>query len=109
MNATNGLQKDDPNGKRYNFWQEVENEVINAKENGCLVLVQMDANAKIGKEKISEDPNEESKNGKIMIDMVERQELIIANTMEVRKGAITRERVACNNVEKAILDYILIC
>ena len=29
-----GPQEDDPNGKRYSFWQEVENEVINAKENG---------------------------------------------------------------------------
>ena len=58
-----GPQEDDSNGKIFSFWQEVENEIISAKENSCLVIVQMDANAKVGKQKIKEDPNEESNNG----------------------------------------------
>ena len=104
-----GPQEDDNIENIYNFWQEIENEVIAAKENDCLILVQMDANAKIGREKHPMDPNEESKNGKIMTEMVERQQLTIGNTVDKCRGAITRERVVLGNTEKAILDYILIC
>ena len=104
-----GPQEDENNEKIYDFWQKVENEIIAAKENECLVMVQMDANAKIGKEKIAGDPNEETKNGRIMMEMAYRQEMTIANTVDVCKGTITRERVVMNNTEKAVLDYILIC
>ena len=65
--------------------------------------------AKIGKEKIAKDPNEETKNGRILVEMAERQEMTIANTVDKCIGTITRERVAMNNTEKAVLDYILIC
>ena len=41
--------------------------------------------------------------------MTERQEMTIANTIDKCIGTITRERVAMNNTEKAVLDYILIC
>ena len=104
-----GPQEDDPNGKVFGFWGEVESHIIAAKENNCLVIVQMDANAKIGKDKITEDPNEESKNGRIMMEMVERQELAITNTFDNCKGTITRERVAEDVTERAVLDYILVC
>ena len=69
-------QEDDSPQKVFHFWQEVENEVIVAKENNCLILLQMDANAKVGKEEISNDPNEASKNGKLLIEMVKRQGLL---------------------------------
>ena len=69
----------------------------------------MDANAKIGREKFPLDPNEESKNGRIMIEMIDRQELTIANTVDKCIGAITRERVVSGVTQKAILDYILVC
>ena len=29
------------------FWQELEKEVINAYDDGCMVLIEMDANAKV--------------------------------------------------------------
>ena len=54
-------------------------------------------------------PNEETKNGRILVEMAERQEMTIANTVDKCIGTITRERVAMNNTEKAVLDYILIC
>ena len=104
-----GPQEDENIEKIYNFWQEIESEVIAARENGCLVVVQMDANAKIGREKFPLDPNEESKNGRIMIEMIDRQELTIANTVDKCIGAITRERVVSGVTQKAILDYILVC
>ena len=39
------------------FWVELEKEVIKAKEDGCLVLIEMDANAKVCKDVINDDPN----------------------------------------------------
>ena len=71
-----GPQEDENNEKIYDFWQKVENEIIAARENECLVMVQMDANAKIGKEKIVR-----TKNGRIMMEMAYRQEMTIANTV----------------------------
>ena len=48
-------------------------------------------------------------NGKIMIDMIERHNLKIANAEEMCKGLITRERVVEKKTEKSIIDYILMC
>ena len=76
-----GPQEDDNIVKIYNFWEEIENEIISAKDNNCLILLQLDANAKVGKQEIPGDPNEISNNGKIMLEMVKRQGLIIANIL----------------------------
>ena len=104
-----GPQEDESQQKVFHFWQEIENEVIEAKENNCFILIQMDANAKVGKEEIPNDPNEASKNGKLLIEMVKRQGLTIANTLNKCKGIITRERKNKDKVEKSILDYIIFC
>ena len=93
----------------YKFWQEIEDEILKAKDDNCLILIQLDANAKIGREKIKEDPNNESPNGRIFLDIVDRQNLTIANTLELCKGVITRERVTLNKVEKSVIDYIVVC
>ena len=104
-----GPQEAEINTKIFNFWGEVENEVIDAKDNNCMIVLQMDANAKIGKDKLKDDPNEQSNNGRIMLEMVERQGLEIANVLEQCQGLITRERISGNKTEKAVLDYIIVC
>ena len=53
-----GPQEMDSNETLFNFWGEVEKEVIAAKENNCMLVLQMDANAKIGKQKLKDDPND---------------------------------------------------
>ena len=93
----------------YKFWQEIEGETLNAKDNNCLVIVQMDANAKIGKENLKDDPNTETPNGRILLDMCERQNLTILNTLDLCRGVITRERITVNNIERSIIDYIIVC
>ena len=104
-----GPQEDDDNQCILGFWQELEAEIINAKDNDCLILIELDANAKVGKEVLSDDPNSMTGNGKIMIDMIERHNLKIANAEEMCKGLITRERVVEKKTEKSIIDYILMC
>ena len=93
----------------YKFWQEVEEEILDAKDNECLVAIQIDANAKVGKDKIRNDPNTVSANGKILLDICERQNLTILNTMDLCKGVITRERVTVNNIERSVIDYVIVC
>ena len=72
---------------------ELEKEVIKAKEEGCLVLIEMDANAKVGKDVINGDPNEASDNGQLLLDMVERQNLKILNASQKCSGTVTRKSV----------------
>ena len=92
-------QEDDDIQSIYNFWQEIEKEIIFAKEQNCKILLHMDANAKIGKEYLLSDPNDTSSNGKIMLQMIERQNLFILNTDEGCKGVITRQRVTVKGIE----------
>ena len=104
-----GPQEDDGSQRTLGFWQEIESEIMNAKDNDCLVIVELDANAKVGKDVIKDDPNQSSNNGKVMLDVLQRQNLHIANASDVCEGTITRERVSGEKSEKSIIDYILIC
>ena len=69
----------------------------------------MDANAKVGKEIIKNDPNEISNNGKILLEIVERNNLTIANSLNKCKGVITRDRKTVISDEKSVIDYLIIC
>ena len=40
-----------------NFWHEVEYQIIAAKEEECGIILELDANAKLGKNIISNNPN----------------------------------------------------
>ena len=71
--------------------------------------VEMDANAKAGHKVIKNDPNPMSSNGKIMLDIIERQNLVIAKAEDLCQGMITRERFADKRIEKSVIEYILMC
>ena len=97
-----GPQEDEDRQIILNFWQEIEKEVILAQDSDCMVAIEMDANAKVGKEIIKEDPHHQTNNGKLL---VERQNLIILNALDLSEGVITRKRVFENKVENSIIDY----
>ena len=50
-----------------------------------------------------------TRNGKLLMDIVERQNLVVTNSLDICKGTITRERVFEKKVERSVIDYILIC
>ena len=104
-----GPQEDENRQKILAFWTQIENEIVNSKENNCLTVIQMDANAKVGKGIIMNDPHEASNNGKILIEILKRQNMTIANAMGVCKGVVTRERLAGGKVECSVIDYIIVC
>ena len=103
-----GPREDDQKQNIFNFWQELEMEIMDAYENNCMVVIEMDANAKVGMKYIVGDPHETSPNGRLLLEMVKRQNLIIVNAMDICKGVITRERITKNGKEISVIDYILV-
>ena len=91
-----------------NNWQEFESEVIKANDLNINVIIQMDANAKLGSDIIKGCPHKMSNNGKLLYDIIERQDLIVVNALEICKGTITRERIFQNKTEKSVIDYIIV-
>ena len=105
-----GPQEDNYNkDKIYEFWQELEQEILSAKDDNCLVLIQLDANAKLGSDIIKDDPHIMTENGQLLLDIMERQNLSVVNAMEECKGTITRERITTTRVEKSVIDFVIVC
>ena len=48
-------------------------------------------------------------NGKLLLEMTERQNLTIANTLDMCEGVITRERKTKDGIERSVLDYLIFC
>ena len=104
-----GPQEDDMTNNIYEFWQELEKEIIDAKNQDCCVLLQCDANAKLGKTVIRDDPNDMSGNGQILSDILNRNNLYVLNSDILCTGTITRHRMTKKSLETSILDYIIVC
>ena len=104
-----GPQEDDPLNKRLVFWQAIEQEVVSAKSANCMVLIELDANAKLGYELIKDDPNRMSENGRFLKDIIEREALVLLNSSPLCQGVVTRHRVTKNAEEKSVIDFIITC
>ena len=103
-----GPQEYDSNGKVAEFWEELEKEVIKAKNENYCVLIGMDANAKVGHTVIQNDPNPTSSNGKLLLGMIHRQNLVVLNSDPRCEGTITRYRKTVSGEEASVIDYILV-
>ena len=104
-----GPQEYDQTTDKANFWLSLEEEVIKAKTSGCMILIQMDANAKVGKNYIENDPNEMSPNSIFLANLITEQNLILGNSHKLCKGLITRQRKTLNGQEESIIDYVIFC
>ena len=80
-----------------------------AKLNGNLICSELDANSKIGMENLLFDPNHISSNGRILMDIVNRNGLIVVNSTNKYTGTITRRRITKNSEEKSAIDYFIVC
>ena len=104
-----GPQDDDHIITRQDFWMTLEQEVVAAKESNCAVLIQLDANAKVGNSIISLDPNNMSENGRLLLNILERENLHLLNSSPLCTGVITRQRITKQSVEKSVIDYMITC
>ena len=96
-----GPQENLPEAERMQFFLALEEEIVKSKSLGKSVLIEVDANSKLGKNIICGDPYIQSANGRILADIIDRHEMIVVNSLEKCQGSITRERVTTNSVEKS--------
>ena len=103
-----GPQEDDKPDNINNFYQKLEEEIIKCEEDECGLVIELDANAKIGNNLINGDPNTMSENGRILWNIAEHRKCTIVNTSEACKGTITRSRTKKGRREESVLDYVIV-
>ena len=91
------------------FWARLHQEVIDAEETGCAVIIQMDGNLHAGETIIPNDPNPINKNGRLFSTFLGNNPSInLLNSSEKCEGPITRSRKKGNKIEEAVLDFVLV-
>ena len=103
-----GPQENWQEAKRRPFFIALEAEIVKAEITGKSVIIEVDANSKLGKKYIVNDPHEMSPNGKVLGDIIERHELIVANGSQRCTGLVTRQRSTKNRNEKSCIDLVLL-
>ena len=104
-----GPQESDPISDKMEFFTCLETAFQSAILNGNLICAQLDANSKIGMENNALDPHHISANGQILMDIVNRNGLIVVNTTEKCTGTITRVRKTKILEEQSAIDYFIVC
>lgn len=102
-----GPQETDPD--KLEFFISIEEEIEKAKDDGKSVIIEMDANSKLGSEIIRGDPHTMSKNGELLKGIIDRQNLTVVNSLDLCEGIITRKRVTTERTELSVIDFILVC
>ena len=75
------------------FFVTLEEEISKAEMAGKSVIVEIDANSKLGTSYIKNDPKPMSANGIILSGILKRHALTVANGVEGKEtGVITRKR-----------------
>ena len=62
-----GVQESGPMSDKIDFLSILDQEIENALNNNCLICIQMDGNAKFGKQIICGDPSDISSNGQLLL------------------------------------------
>ena len=95
---------------RMPFFAKLEEEVEKAKINDKPIIIQMDANSKLGPNVIKGDPHAQSDNGKILNEIVNRNALVVMNSVEEKcSGLITRKRSTGIINEESVIDFVIAC
>ena len=93
--------------KRIPFFLALETEIEKAELGGKSLIIEMDANAKLGTKFIPGDPHQMTPNDELLSAIVERNNLIVANSSDKCSGTITRKRVTKHRTEQSVIDIIL--
>ena len=104
-----GPQESSADDIRKSFFNSLDLEVQRAKLAGTMVFIEMDSNAKLGNAFISGDPKPQSSNGKLLADVIKKNDLIVVNGTEQCEGLITRFRKTVNSCEESVLDHVIVC
>ena len=73
------------------------------------IIIELDANCKLGKGYVPNYPKPMSGNGKIMAGIFNRHALCVANGIRGKvTGTITRKRITKDNNEKSVIDLVIV-
>ena len=101
-----GPQENLDEDKRLSFFIQLETEIEKAENAGKSVIIELDANSKIGKNHIPHDPHEMSPKGALLRAIIERHNLIIGNASSKCQGTFTRRRTTTNRNEKSVIHFV---
>ena len=105
-----GCQENDNIIKKEQFWEYLDNEVIEAKKAGSGLIIQMDGNLWAGKDIIKNDPRPQNTNGRLFEQFLKRNpNLTVVNSLNLCEGLVTRRRSRNGKLEESILDYFVVC
>ena len=102
-----GPQENLDEEKRLTFFLALEVEIEKAELAGKSVIIEMDANSKLGEKYIKGDPHKMSPNGALLAGIIERHGLVVGNGSDKCKGTITRKRVTKDHTEESVIDLVL--
>ena len=94
--------------ERMPFFLALEQEIIKAELAGKSVLIEMDANSKLGPDLIPGDKHPQSQNGQVLSQIIKRHSLVVGNSMMQCSGLVTRKRATKNGVEESTIDFVLL-
>ena len=105
-----GPQENWRKDERIPFFAKLEEEVKKAKLHEKGVLIQMDANSKLGPSIIKGDPQSQTDNGKILSEIIQRNALCVINADETKcEGTVTRSRITGKVKEESVIDFVVTC
>ena len=85
------------------LFSKLEEEVISAKLANKSIIIQIDANSKLGKSVIPKNPN-----GAVLADIPERNALIVATSLSTKcSGVMTRSRTTEGRVKESVIDFVI--
>ena len=94
---------------RVPFYLALEEEIITAELQGASIIIEMDSNSKLGPDFITNDPHQQTNNGKLLAGIIQRHGLVVANALNaVCVGKITRRRETVKGIEESIIDHVII-
>ena len=104
-----GVQETASIEDKSNFYSVLDEEISLTLDSGNMLWLELDANAKFGKQIIKNDPHDMSGNGKMLLDLVDRHNLVIVNATDKCIGTITRMKKVRCIIEQSVLDYFIVC
>ena len=102
-----GPQECRPEKERMPFFLALEEEIVKAELAGKSIIIELDANSKLGPQIIPGDKHQQSENGKILSRIIERHGLVVGNALKQCQGVITRRRVTKDRTEESTIDFII--
>ena len=107
INGYGPQESDDENSKA--FMNRIDVEIKSAMLSGALICIEMDANSKLGPGIIKGDPKEQSKNGKLLEQVINDNNLVVVNGTELCEVVVTRQRKTIDRNEESVLDFFIVC